>query len=72
MMAVSEESAALLLVVAVLTGTCASGADAQFDITNLCNRTIAVSTGASNVIVESGTTITTRKWGVQQHCKRCS
>jgi hypothetical protein len=52
-----EKFAALLLVVAVLAGTCASGADAQFNITNLCNRTISVSTGATNVSVEAGTTV---------------
>jgi hypothetical protein len=54
-MAISGKSssvAALLMVVAVLVGTCASGADAQgpsaFSITNLCNKTIVLSTGASN------------------------
>jgi hypothetical protein len=54
-MAISGKSssvAALLMVVAVLAGTCASGADAQgpsaFSITNLCNKTIVLSTGASN------------------------
>ncbi len=54
-MAISGKSssvAALLMVVAVLAGTCASGADAQgplpFSITNLCNKTIVLSTGAGN------------------------
>jgi hypothetical protein len=53
----SSLHAAVLLVAVVLAGTCASGADAQFNITNLCNKTITITTRAANVSIGSGVTV---------------
>jgi hypothetical protein len=53
----SSLHAAVVVVVVVLAGTCASGADAQFTIANLCNKTITITTRATNVSIGSGVTV---------------